>query len=93
MTNCLNDIETLIKSDFISLDIGHDAIVEQEILMALVDNGYKGLLFLDDIHLNQEMHDWWNGITIPKIDLTPLGHYSGTGIVVFDTSRFDIVCE
>lgn len=91
--NCLDDMESLLQSDFICLDIAHDAVVEQEILTALKEHDYKGLLFLDDIHLNKEMHDWWNSIDLPKIDLTKYGHWSGSGILVFDTSRFEIICE
>jgi hypothetical protein len=38
---------------------------------------------LDDIHLNDDMKLFWNNITEEKYDLTSIGHWSGTGLVVF----------
>lgn len=91
--NCLNDIDTLLQTDFICLDIAHDTITEQEILTTLQHHQYKGLLFLDDIKYSQKMFDWWNSIELPKYDLSDVGHWSGSGLVVFDTSKFNVVVE
>lgn len=88
--DCLNDIDVLTGADLICLDIAHDAITEREIMTALKENNFKGLLFLDDIHLNKEMEEWWNSIDLPKYDVTKYGHWSGSGLVVFDTSRFAV---
>ena len=64
-----------------------------EIFKALQKYKYKGLLFLDDIHQSKEMDDWWNTITLPKYDLSKYGHFSGSGIVVFDPSKYNIILE
>ena len=52
----------------------------------LKHNGFKGLLFLDDIYLNDAMRIFWDSITEPKYDLTSVGHFSGNGIVDFSKS-------
>ena len=31
-----------------------------------------------------EIEDFWNRITFPKINVTEVGHMSGTGLVNFD---------
>ena len=36
------------------------------------------------IYLNPIMQTFWNKIGLEKIDLTPLGHWSGTGLVRFE---------
>ena len=53
--------------------------------------GYKGLVLLDDTKLNEGMVTFWNSITQEKLDISDYGHWSGTGIVNFDPSRFEIV--
>lgn len=93
VTNCLNEIDTLINTDFICLDVAHDTSTEQEVLNALKENNYKGLLFLDDIHLSKEMEDWWNSIDLPKYDVSKYGHWSGSGLVVFDPSKYSILLQ
>lgn len=91
ITDCLNDIDTLCDADLICLDVDpHDGQQETEIIDALQETGYKGLLVLDDIHLNEDMERFWNSIKLPKIDVTKYGHHSGTGLVVFDTTKFKI---
>ena len=52
------------------------------ILDFLIDNNWHGKLLLDDINLNQEMKNFWNGISHEKYDLTDIGHWSGTGLVI-----------
>eukprot|EP00756_Hemistasia_phaeocysticola_P065282 Hpha_TRINITY_DN8448_c0_g1::TRINITY_DN8448_c0_g1_i1::g.34563::m.34563 len=51
-------------------------------------NHYKGVMILDDIHLNSEMERFWQFLVKkygPRraIDITPIGHFSGTGILDF----------
>ena len=75
--------ERLLGSPLIMLDTNHDGIFENEFYKYLEDNNYKGLLFLDDIHLNQPMRDFWNSISAAKADVTDLGHWSGSGLVDF----------
>ena len=73
----------LLKSPLIMLDTNHDGGFENIFYRFLKKNNYKGLLFLDDIHLNRPMEVFWNSITEPKEDLTDLGHWSGSGLVDF----------
>lgn len=88
---CQDDVATLVENDVIMLDIAHDGVQEDAILELLAEHNYKGLLFMDDIHLNDPMRNTWKKITAyKKYDITPLGHWSGTGLVVFDPSKIDV---
>lgn len=81
--NCYNDAN-ILQSPLICLDVDpHDGVFEPKFITWLHENNYKGLLVLDDIHLNKSMEKCWNEITLEKYDVTEIGHYSGTGIVVF----------
>jgi predicted O-methyltransferase YrrM len=94
VANCLHDMEELVKADFIVLDVDpHDGCQEPVIMDRLEKHGFKGVLFLDDIHLNAEMHAFWNDIKQTKFDLSPYGHHSGSGVVVYDPSRFTFSLE
>jgi hypothetical protein len=76
----------LISSPFIMLDVVHDGSYQHRFYHFLKNNGFKGLLFLDDIFLNEPMKMFWESITEPKYDLTSVGHFSGNGIVDFSKS-------
>ena len=90
--NCLYVMDTLISAEFIVLDVDpHDGLQEVEILKALEDNGYSGVVLLDDIHLNKDMETMWNNITQTKYDVTKYGHFSGTGLVIFDDSKSNVI--
>jgi len=94
ITNVLNDIDDIVQSDLIVLDLKtYDGLIQSEIIDALSKNGYKGLLLIDDIKLSQEMWTLWNDIEHTKFDLSDLGHWSGTGLVVFDDSRFQVTVD
>ena len=59
---------------------------EEELKMIefLLEKGWTGVIILDDIYKGCQMQDFWNGLSIPgwtKIDVTELGHSSGTGIL------------
>jgi len=82
--NALEDSAELLASPLILLDTYHDGVFEQEVYDFLTQNCYKGLLLLDDIFVNTAMREFWDGISHTKIDLTMCGHWSGTGLVVFD---------
>lgn len=73
----------LMTAKFILLDTFHDGTFEKQFYNHLVSIGYLGYLLLDDIHLNPEMKEFWNSIDKNKIDLTHIGHWSGTGLVYF----------
>ena len=76
------DPKKIQNSPFIMLDIDHTGKTERAILDFLVKINWHGILMLDDIHLNQEMEDFWSTIKFSKKDITSFGHYSGTGLVL-----------
>ena len=87
-----NEESFLLKADLIFMDTYHDGIFEQQVYDYLIDNKYKGILLLDDIHWSDEMITFWNKIDIKKHDITEIGHgkglgpkgeISGTGLVDF----------
>ena len=78
------DRNELLASPLILLDTAHDGVFERKVYSLLVEGRYDGLLMLDDIYLNPTMQQFWDRIGLEKIDLTPLGHWSGTGLVRFD---------
>jgi hypothetical protein len=75
--------ERLLGSPLIVLDTNHDGVFENKFYSFLKENAYKGLLYLDDIHLNEPMRDFWNSISEYKEDVTDLGHWAGSGLVEF----------
>lgn len=85
--NCLLDLKDLLQSPLIMLDTQHDGGFEYALYFALGVSGYKGILVMDDIHLNDAMKAVWSTISHPKYDVTPYGHWSGTGIVCFDNQE------
>jgi hypothetical protein len=71
----------LLSAKFILLDTFHDGSFEQEFLNYLKSINYSGVLILDDIYLNNEMRFFWENINEDKLDITNIGHSSGTGVV------------
>lgn len=94
--DAIDDVaEIATTADLVLLDVTpHDGKFERAFIAELVRLGFRGLLLLDDIHLNPEMTELWQWIpTGRKIDLTEIGHWSGTGLVAFDPERIDLVVE
>jgi hypothetical protein len=81
--DAVNDSDFL-NSSLIFLDVNHDGTYENYFYKKLIDINWKGILMLDDIHLNEPMREFWNSIGKEKYDLTSVGHWSGTGIVIFE---------
>jgi hypothetical protein len=82
---------TILSAAMIVLDIDpHDGPMELEFYEWLKGKGYKGLLVCDDIWYFKGMRDnfWFQIPTEYKLDITPLGHWSGTGIVAFEPQPF-----
>lgn len=78
--------DRLLNSSIICMDIDpHVGLLELEMVQWLQRHGYRGLIVLDDIFLNDEMRiNLWSRIDSEyKTDATSLGHWSGTGIVSF----------
>lgn len=74
----------LLKSPIIFLDTAHDGVFENEFIDFIINNKYNGIIIFDDIHLNNEMSDFWGKIPVLKQDITSIGHWSGTGIALFE---------
>lgn len=91
--NCLEDVDVLSSASLIYLDVDpHDGKQEVKFLEQLRKCGFRGILILDDIHVNSGMKTMWDNIPEPKKDITEYGHASGTGIVYFsDDYRVDFV--
>lgn len=76
----------LLSAALIVLDIDpHDGPMEYEFYEWLRDSGFKGLLLCDDIWYFKPMRDnfWFKIPTEHKLDITGLGHWSGTGLLSF----------
>jgi len=83
----LLDTEPPWEIIFIDVD-PHDGVQERRMISKLMEMDFKGILLLDDIHLNQEMQSFWDWIPNGrKVDLTRFGHNSGTGAVLFGDSK------
>jgi hypothetical protein len=74
--------DILKTADFIFLDASKDGVTEKRFLenFNLVPFRDRMLLLLDDIRL-WNMLKIWRDISMPKLDITSFGHWSGTGIV------------
>jgi predicted O-methyltransferase YrrM len=97
--------EFILSRDIIFIDIDpHEGILEKSMLEWLHKEEYKGIIIFDDIHLGlnhsandyratkERMSDFWKGVDNNiKYDLTSVGHSSGTGLVVFDKSKHDLI--
>lgn len=83
LENIVNNINVLNETRFIMLDTNHDGVFENIFYNKLKEIKYKGLLFLDDIHLNSDMKKFWSNILEEKYDLTIKGHNTGSGLIVF----------
>ena len=92
------DIQFLVKDgtdllddpwEIIFIDVDpHDGVQERVMISKLIEMDFKGILLLDDIHLNTEMQSFWDWIPAGrKVDLTRFGHNSGTGAVLFGDSK------
>ena len=94
VADCVLDAAEIARSDLVVLDVDpHDGVTERRILKALADAGFRGIVLLDDIHLNAAMEDFWASIALPKVDVTAVGHASGTGIVMFDPLRVRVALD
>jgi predicted O-methyltransferase YrrM len=93
MLDARNETEENIKAaSLIMLDVDpHDGIQEMDFTNYLSKIKYTGFVVCDDIYVNQGMIDWWNSITLPKYDLTNVGHYTGTGIICYGDTEVSLI--
>lgn len=91
LKNCITDAQNLSQSPFIFLDVDpHDGVQEKEIINALAEAGFKGIMVCDDIYKNTEMRAFWDWVPYKKYDISKFGHWSGTGLIVFDQNEYDV---
>lgn len=90
--NVLDDLnEDFVKKlKIVMIDIDHFGRIESLILNKLYQCGFSGIILLDDIHHPQPrekllMENLWKNINLKKYDLTPYGHFSGTGVVIMNS--------
>ena len=69
-------------SKLIYVDTIHNGVEELATLNALRNIGYHGITIWDDINLNDEMKSFFSSVKEEKIDLSAVGHWSGTGIII-----------
>jgi len=83
---------TIIESaSVILLDIDpHDGSQEIRFYNKLKTTKFKGILFCDDINLNDGMKDFWETVIEEKYDISDLGHFSGTGLINFGDEKIEI---
>jgi len=82
--------DKILSSPLIFLDIDpHDGELEYDFYLFLKENNYQGLLILDNIWYFKKMRDnfWYKIPTEDKLDITNMGHWSGTGLVQFNKSK------
>jgi hypothetical protein len=83
----------LLGSAFIFIDVDpHDGAPEYKFVDWLFRHDYRGIIVLDDIWYFKQMRDrlWYRIEDRHKIDVTHVGHWSGTGIVSFSKA---VSCE
>lgn len=82
--NCLDHIHALTAYSITMLDLDpHDGDQEKKFIDGLSDHGYRGTVICDDIYLNDAMKKFWSRCTdqYDTLDLTDIGHWSGTGVI------------
>lgn len=85
--------ETLLSASLIFVDFDpHDGYLEYELYAWLKKNKFKGLLVYDDIYFDGMKENFWKKVPdSDKLDASPVGHFTGTGIIRFpDYCVFDV---
>lgn len=90
--NFIDYIDLFLTSSLIYVDIAHDGVWEKILIDKLIKFKYKGLVIFDDIYEFDEILKLWNSIELKKIDLTKYGHWSGTGLIDFN-SEIEFILE
>lgn len=83
--------KTILSAALIVLDIDpHSGVPEYEFYCWLKESGYQGILLCDDIWYFKEMRDnfWYKIPSAEKLDITCLGHWSGTGLIAFEEQPY-----
>ena len=86
--------ERIMGAALIFLDIDpHHGVMEREFVDWLRANRFQGLLVCDDIWYFQGMRNslWAHIPAAERVDVTDVGHWSGTGIVSFVPEKLPVV--
>jgi predicted O-methyltransferase YrrM len=80
--------DLISSADLLFVDAAKDGALERRILANFEAIGLKDgvIVVFDDIRV-WNMLDIWREITRPKLDVTSLGHYSGTGLIDWSASH------
>jgi glycosyltransferase involved in cell wall biosynthesis len=75
--------DIILSSDIIFIDGPHDGNFERALMTNILSlrNKSEILLIFDDIILSP-MVEFWNMLSLPKLDISFIGHQSGTGLVI-----------
>lgn len=93
VASCQAVLPHAAKANLIVLDIDINLKTEiLKIINQLLYYQFKGVLILDNINVNENMKEVWRSIpqTLKKIDVSSLGHHTGTGIIIYDPSYIDV---
>ena len=82
----------MLKSPLIVFDIDcEDGLVGKKFMEYLQKNNYKGVVICDDINFvnnsppyGSSKGNYWHELDQEKYDYSEMGHWSGTGVVVFN---------
>ena len=76
----------LLSSPLLFVDVDpHDGDMEIALYDYLKSINYPGVIVFDDIHYFEGMRKFWTHVDGQyKYDLTGIGHWSGTGMVIFN---------
>jgi len=81
--------DTILSSPFIFMDVDpHNGNMELDMYNYLKKINYKGFVICDDIWYFKEMRDnfWYKINYKERFDITEFGHWSGTGIINFNSN-------
>jgi hypothetical protein len=75
----------VLNSPLIFIDVDpHDGKQEQQFHEFFLESGYSGIVLWDDILDNRGISHWWKSLQHDtKLDISSVGHWSGTGVVVY----------
>jgi predicted O-methyltransferase YrrM len=96
VASCQTVLPHAAKANLVLLDIDAHLTTEiKKVIHELAYYNFKGILVLDNIHLNDDMKSLWVDVgkelkNCKTIDATMLGHHTGTGIIVYDPKHIDI---
>lgn len=98
LKNVLDDLneEFISKCRLVVIDIDHFETMETIIMNKLNECKFSGIIILDDIYhpdtnMYEAMQRLWNNIDIPKFDITPYGHSTGTGLLLMNTDDIHLI--